>query len=176
MADPQHASVTAQPHKVIRFILGPTLLPKLQRDSNMSTINSGPRSAHQIGNRNLEARSLSADTALAHFRGRALEANRGVPLNLDWVEDVHVNTSAVERRAQSLVTRRTVKKDYQAAWLLRAISCMDLTTLSRRRHRRARPPPLRQRPPADPSTNSSQNSASNRSKSKSPPSASITSS
>jgi deoxyribose-phosphate aldolase len=96
----------------------------------MSTINSGPRSAHQINNRNLEAALSPADTALAHLRGRALEANRGVPLNLDWVEDVRVNTSAVERRAQSLVTRRTVKKDYQAAWLLRAISCMDLTTLS----------------------------------------------
>jgi deoxyribose-phosphate aldolase len=41
-----------------------------------------------------------------------------------------VNTSAVERRAQSHVARRTVKKEWQAAWLLRAISCMDLTTLS----------------------------------------------
>jgi deoxyribose-phosphate aldolase len=96
----------------------------------MSTINSGPRSAHQIGNRNLEAALSPADTALAHLRGHALQCSRGVPLNLDWVEDVRVNTSAVERRAQSLVTRRTVKKDYQAAWLLRAISCTDLTTLS----------------------------------------------
>jgi deoxyribose-phosphate aldolase len=96
----------------------------------MSTINSGPRSAQQIGNRNLEAALSPTDTALAHLRGRALQANSGVPLNLDWVEDVRVNTSAVERRVQSLVTRRTVKKDYQAAWLLRAISCMDLTTLS----------------------------------------------
>jgi len=59
-----------------------------------------------------------------------LQPNRGVPLNLDWVEDVRVNTSAVERRAESLTKRRTVKKDWQAAWLLRAISCMDLTTLS----------------------------------------------
>jgi deoxyribose-phosphate aldolase len=96
----------------------------------MSIINSGPRSAHQIGNRNLEAALSPADTALAHLRGRELQPNRGVPLNLDWIEAVRVNTSAVERRAQSLVTRRTVKKDYQAAWLLRAISCMDLTTLS----------------------------------------------
>jgi deoxyribose-phosphate aldolase len=71
-----------------------------------------------------------ADTAIAQLRGRALQPNRGVPLNLDWVEQVRVNTSAVERRAQSLTTRRTVKKDFQAAWLLRAISCMDLTTLS----------------------------------------------
>ena len=93
----------------------------------MSTINSGPHTAHQINNRNLEAALSPDDTTLAHLRGRPLEANRGVPLNLDWVEDVRVNTSAVERRAQSLVTRRTVKKDYQAAWLLRAISCMDLT-------------------------------------------------
>src|SRR5215813_13433832 len=59
-----------------------------------------------------------------------LQLNRGVPLNLDWVEDVRVNTSAVERRAQTLVTRRTVKKEWQVAWLLRAITCMDLTTLS----------------------------------------------
>src|ERR1700748_2167280 len=61
---------------------------------------------------------------------RELRPNRGVPLNLDWVEDVRVNTSAVERRVQTLVTRRTVKKEWQVAWLLRAISCMDLTTLS----------------------------------------------
>lgn len=59
-----------------------------------------------------------------------LQPNRGVPLNLDWVEEVRVNTSAVERRAQSLVTRRSVKKEWQVAWLLRAITCMDLTTLS----------------------------------------------
>ena len=62
--------------------------------------------------------------------GRELQPNRGVPLNLDWVEDVRVNTSAVERRAQTLVARRTVKKEWQVAWLLRAVSCMDLTTLS----------------------------------------------
>jgi len=71
-----------------------------------------------------------SDTAIAQLSGRPLQPNRGVPLNLDWVEDVRVNTSAVERRAQTLVTRRTVKKEWQAAWLLRAISCMDLTTLS----------------------------------------------
>ena len=66
----------------------------------------------------------------ATLGGRPLVPNRGIPLNLDWVEDVQVNTSAVERRAQTLVTRRTVKKEWQAAWLLRAITCMDLTTLS----------------------------------------------
>jgi deoxyribose-phosphate aldolase len=74
---------------------------------------------------------LSSDSrVLATVSGQALQANRGIPLNLDWVEEVRVNTSAVERRAQTLVTRRTVKKEWQVAWLLRAISCMDLTTLS----------------------------------------------
>jgi deoxyribose-phosphate aldolase len=68
--------------------------------------------------------------AIATIQGLKLQPNRGVPLNLDWVEQVRVNTSAVERRAQTLVTRRTVKKEWQVAWLLRAISCMDLTTLS----------------------------------------------
>ena len=74
---------------------------------------------------------LSVDKeALATLAGRELQPNRGIPLNLDWVENIRVNTSAVERRAQTLVTRRTVKKDWQVAWLLRAITCMDLTTLS----------------------------------------------
>ncbi len=68
--------------------------------------------------------------SIAALAGRELQPNRGIPLNLDWIENVRVNTSAVERRAQTLVTRRTVKKDWQIAWLLRAISCMDLTTLS----------------------------------------------
>src|SRR5262249_2326367 len=67
---------------------------------------------------------------IARLQGRELTANRGTSLNLDWVENVRVNTSAVERRAATLVTRRTVKKDWQIAWLLRAIGCMDLTTLS----------------------------------------------
>jgi deoxyribose-phosphate aldolase len=56
--------------------------------------------------------------------------NPGMPLDLGWVRDVRVNTSAVERRAATIGTRRTVKKEWQAAWLLRAITCMDLTTLS----------------------------------------------
>src|ERR1700746_2721910 len=68
--------------------------------------------------------------AIAVLAGRKLHINRGTSLNLEWVESVRVNTSAVERRAATLVTRRTVKKDWQLAWLLRAITCMDLTTLS----------------------------------------------
>jgi deoxyribose-phosphate aldolase len=67
---------------------------------------------------------------IAKLSGRPLLPNRGIPLDVNWVQEVRVNTSAVERRAQSQVTRRTVKKEWQAAWLLRAITCMDLTTLS----------------------------------------------
>src|SRR5256885_2723606 len=57
------------------------------------------------------------------------ERNPGVPLDLDWVRAVRVNRSAVERRAATIPTRRTVKKEWQAAWLLRAVTCIDLTTL-----------------------------------------------
>lgn len=64
------------------------------------------------------------------LHGRVLEPNRRIALNLDWVDQVRVNLSAVERRVATHVARRTVKKDTQAAWLLRAIACMDLTTLS----------------------------------------------
>jgi deoxyribose-phosphate aldolase len=56
--------------------------------------------------------------------------NPGTPLDLDWVMGAHVNKSAVERRTASLPARRTVKKDWQAAWLLRAVTCIDLTTLA----------------------------------------------
>lgn len=58
------------------------------------------------------------------------ERNPGTPLDLDWVAGAHINKSAVERRAETLPKRRTVKKDWQAAWLLRAVTCIDLTTLS----------------------------------------------
>lgn len=59
-----------------------------------------------------------------------IERNSGMPLDVDWVRQVRVDRSAVERRTQSLLGRRTVKKQWQAAWLLRAIACMDLTTLA----------------------------------------------
>lgn len=76
------------------------------------------------------SRQQAASNTIATLNGRPLLSNSGIPLDLNWVQDVRVNTSAVERRAQSQVARRTVKKAWQAAWLLRAISCMDLTTLS----------------------------------------------
>ncbi|MBX6363111.1 MAG: deoxyribose-phosphate aldolase [Gemmatimonadetes bacterium] len=56
--------------------------------------------------------------------------NPGLPLELDWIRDVRVNRSAVERRAAAIGTRRTVKRAWQAAWLLRAVTLIDLTTLS----------------------------------------------
>ena len=55
--------------------------------------------------------------------------NPGTTLNLDWLKSIHVNPGAVERRTSSLPGRRTVKKEWKVAWLLKAISCIDLTTL-----------------------------------------------
>jgi len=56
--------------------------------------------------------------------------NPGMPLDMGWVNSVRVNRSAIERRAATLPARRTVKKEWQAAWLLRAVTCLDLTTLA----------------------------------------------
>ncbi len=56
--------------------------------------------------------------------------NDGVPFDTDLFSEININRSAVERRASSLTKRRSVKKEYQAAWLLKAISLIDLTTLA----------------------------------------------
>src|SRR6059036_2218374 len=72
---------------------------------------------------NVDVQIVEPVLAPAHAR------NPGMPLDMDWVRQVRVNRSAVERRAATIPTRRTVKKEWQAAWLLRAITCMDLTTL-----------------------------------------------
>jgi deoxyribose-phosphate aldolase len=69
-------------------------------------------------------------TAIERVKTERAVRNPGIPLDLEWVARTHVNRSAVERRASTLVTRRTVKKEWQAAWLLRAITCLDLTTLA----------------------------------------------
>lgn len=55
--------------------------------------------------------------------------NNGMPLDLDLIKGIRINRSAVERRAATLGTRRSVRMEWQAAWLLKAVSCMDLTTL-----------------------------------------------
>jgi len=76
------------------------------------------------------ARDRETHGTIASLHGHPLRPNSGIPLDVNWIRDVRANTSAIERRTQSQVTRRTVKKEWQAAWLLRAITCMDLTTLS----------------------------------------------
>jgi deoxyribose-phosphate aldolase len=80
--------------------------------------------------------AISAETRVAgHAAGQQLPQvthprNAPMPLDLDWVAQVQANTSAIERRCASLPGRRSVKKDHQAAWLCKAISLIDLTTLS----------------------------------------------
>lgn len=66
----------------------------------------------------------------AGLHGNAIPRNPGMPLELDWVSEVRINTSAVERRCATLAGRRSVKKDAQAGWLLKAVTCIDLTTLN----------------------------------------------
>jgi deoxyribose-phosphate aldolase len=78
--------------------------------------------------------TLAETATAAHLpvatAGAAHPRNPGMPLDLDWVAAVQANTSAIERRAATLPGRRSVKKDWQAAWLLKAITLIDLTTLS----------------------------------------------
>ena len=75
--------------------------------------------------------TLTQDGALTHQLPQVAHArNPGMALDLDWVASVQANTSAIERRCATLGGRRSVKKDYQAAWLLKAVSMIDLTTLS----------------------------------------------
>jgi len=71
-------------------------------------------------------------TAVTELRrgGREAARNPGLALDLDWLESVRVNRSAAERRTAALPGRRTIKKEWQAAWLLKAVTCIDLTTLS----------------------------------------------
>ena len=58
------------------------------------------------------------------------DRNEGIPFDADVFKDININRSAVERRAATLSGRRSVKKQWQAAWLLKALSCIDLTTLA----------------------------------------------
>jgi deoxyribose-phosphate aldolase len=58
------------------------------------------------------------------------DRNQPSPLDLGYVHDTHVNPSATQRRAATLGKRRSIKKEWQAAWLLRAVTCIDLTTLA----------------------------------------------
>src|SRR5579863_4332226 len=94
----------------------------------MSVDHRLPDSTHNPGQSS--RRDDHAAGVIATLSGRTLLPNAGIPLDLHWVREMQANTSAIERRTQSQVARRSVKKEWQAAWLLRAITCMDLTTLS----------------------------------------------
>src|SRR5438067_8529543 len=83
-----------------------------------------------MATRNLELVRSRATPKPQPPPGDRLERNPGMELALDVVRAIRVNRSAVERRAATIPTRRTVKKEWQAAWLLRAVTLMDLTTLS----------------------------------------------
>jgi len=71
-----------------------------------------------------------SETGTLPALGASLPRNPGTELHLDWVEGVQVNLSATERRAGSFAARRSVKQEYQAAWLVKALQCIDLTTLA----------------------------------------------
>src|SRR6202011_5267857 len=75
-------------------------------------------------------RTTSIDKPTAIHPSEAPRRNSGIPLDLGWLKQVQVNKSAAERRTSTLTARRTVKKQWQTAWLLKAVSCIDLTTLS----------------------------------------------
>lgn len=79
--------------------------------------------------------AVTGDRKMAEMPYRIEQAghhdrNPGMDLDKGWLDNVHVNLSAVEKRTNTLKTRRSVKKDWQAAWLLKAVSCIDLTTLN----------------------------------------------
>ncbi len=78
-----------------------------------------------------KSRTSSATIVKSDANGRDhVERPPIMPLDLAWVKSARINTNAVNRRAAELPLRRTVKKDWQAAWLLRAVSNIDLTTLA----------------------------------------------
>src|ERR1700676_5434888 len=75
-------------------------------------------------------RTTSIDKPATIHPPEAPSRNSGLPLDLGWLKQVQVNKSATERRTATLGARRSVKKQWQAAWLLKAVSCIDLTTLA----------------------------------------------
>ena len=75
-------------------------------------------------------RTTSVDQPKTIQSSQAPGRNVGVPLDLGWLKQVQVNKSSAERRTATLTARRTVKRQWQTAWLLKAVSCIDLTTLA----------------------------------------------
>ena len=78
----------------------------------------------------MQATTTPTDTQTANQLKVTEPRNPGMALDMDWVRRVQANTSAIERRCATLPGRRSIKKNHQAAWLLKAISLIDLTTLS----------------------------------------------
>ena len=79
--------------------------------------------------------SAPVETAVSHAHSLVVTKplrvrNEGTELQPGWFDAIDINLSAAERRAATMTTRRTVKKQWQAAWLVRAIECIDLTTLA----------------------------------------------
>ena len=74
--------------------------------------------------------TTEAPMTVTHLPQTTEPRNPGMPLDMERVMRSRANRSAIERRASSLPGRRSLKKDFQAAWLARAISCIDLTTLA----------------------------------------------
>jgi deoxyribose-phosphate aldolase len=68
------------------------------------------------------------ETPIAHDQG--MKRNPGMALDLAWVVGAHVNLGSTLRRVEWLAQKRTVKTTWQAAWLLRAVTMVDLTTLA----------------------------------------------
>ena len=77
-----------------------------------------------------DAPAVPSDSIAPRLSDTHVERNPGTALDLDIVRALRVNRSAVERRAATIPTRRTVKKEWQAGWLLRAVTLIDLTTLA----------------------------------------------
>ena len=72
----------------------------------------------------------SAEATAPDTKPHAIARNTAQPFDTGWFDNIRVNLSAAERRVATLPGRRSVKKDAQAGWLLKAITCIDLTTLN----------------------------------------------
>jgi deoxyribose-phosphate aldolase len=129
-APPSPAAMPATPDAGPRLVSTPPpgALREPAREAPLEAVREAPTSREQaVEVRWGDGRRETIDRTEPPDR---LARNPGGPLDLDVVHMIRVNRSAVERRAATIPTRRTVKKEWQAAWLLRAITLMDLTTLS----------------------------------------------
>ena len=78
----------------------------------------------------MKLEAVNMKSAMEKNHATQHKRNPGLDLDMDWLDRVRMNRSALERRAASIGARRSVKKQHQAAWLLKAITLIDLTTLN----------------------------------------------